>query len=62
MATPDPQPDYLVRLRPLPGGYSPLTRLRRFLKAALRVYRLKAVTAIEVDPVAGQARSTRPTR
>ena len=41
-------PDYAVVLRPLPSKVPATARLRRFLKAALRAYGLRAVSVVEV--------------
>jgi hypothetical protein len=59
--------DFRVTLRPLPERTPAEVRLRRFLKAALRAYELRAVEVVEVrgEAVAGdrpaddQDRSTR---
>jgi len=44
------RPRYLLVLEPSPGGDSapPIIRLRRLLKAALRVYSLRCVEAREL--------------
>jgi hypothetical protein len=43
-----PQGDFWVRLRPLASDAPAIIRLRKFLKTALRSYRLKCVSAVEV--------------
>jgi hypothetical protein len=44
------QPDYQLTVRPEPGPVPAIIRLRRFLKAALRVYGLKCIDMAEVKP------------
>jgi hypothetical protein len=44
----DETADYLIRLRPQPGGVPPAVRLKRFLKSAWRGYHLRCITAEEV--------------
>jgi hypothetical protein len=48
MTTTPPQPDYLVRLHPLPRSGPVASRLRRFLKSAIRAYGLRAVSIREI--------------
>jgi hypothetical protein len=45
----DSRERFLVELEALPNSYPAAVRLRRFLKAALRTYRLRAV---KVEPAA----------
>jgi hypothetical protein len=53
---PKPPPlEYIVRLRALPSGVPPETRLKRFLKAALRCYGLRCTEVAEAKPE-GQAK------
>ena len=47
MKDPEP-PTYRIVLRPTPGGPPPIIRLRRFLKAALRGYGLRCLSAEEL--------------
>jgi hypothetical protein len=42
------QPDYLIRLRPVAHSGPVISRLRMFLKAALRAWGLRAIEAVEV--------------
>ena len=44
------RPTYILKLRPLPDATDPagIRRLRRLLKAALRVYGLRCVGCVEV--------------
>jgi hypothetical protein len=45
-----PRERYRLDLEALPDDVPPIIRLRRFLKAALRSYRLKCVHAVELHP------------
>jgi hypothetical protein len=46
---PEPRREFVIRLQAAPSAIPALIRLKRFLKAALRAYGLKAVSAVEVD-------------
>ncbi len=48
MADCQPQPEFLIRLRALPGRVPPVIRLRHALKLFKRAYDLVAVSAEEV--------------
>lgn len=48
---PTPRPErYVVTLEAMPSDAPAIIRLRAFLKAALRSYRLKAVKIVEGQP------------
>jgi hypothetical protein len=44
----EPQPDFLIRLRPTAADRVVIHDLRRLLKALLRGFRLRCVSAVEV--------------
>jgi hypothetical protein len=44
------EPDFLIRLRPLPADTPGVLRLRHALKLLLRAYRLKCVEAQTLRP------------
>ncbi|MBV9126337.1 MAG: hypothetical protein JO112_23560 [Planctomycetes bacterium] len=50
MADRSQEPEYLVRLKALPGPVPGPIRLRKFLKAALRSFGLKCLDVSEVPP------------